>query len=202
MKHFFICVIFVLSLKGFSQDFNYGLLIGGNFYDIEIDGPISGGAANSDINLGLFGEYIMNENFGLKLYGIYNTTNEVASYDIPNIGRAFNGVRLKTLQAHLLTKFDVNKEYNKGFYLTGGFRLTSILDKNARDDQELLDDFYKKSNVGVLLGLGINFSKSLSIEVLADRNLTNTLDSENNTAKNYGFYLNLLFDISNLTSKN
>lgn len=202
MKHFFICVIFVLSLKGFSQDFNYGLLIGGNFYDIEIDGPISGGSANSDINLGLFGEYIMNENFGLKLYGIYNTTNEVASYDIPNVGRAFDGVRLKTLQAHLLTKFDVNKEYNKGFYLTGGFRLTSILDKSARDDQELLDDFYKKSNVGVLLGLGINFSKSLSIEVLADRNLTNTLDSENNTAKNYGFYLNLLFDISTLISKN
>lgn len=197
-----LCVIFVLSLKGFSQDFNYGLLIGGNFYDIEIDGPISGGSANSDINLGLFGEYIMNENFGLKLYGIYNTTNEVASYDIPNVGRAFDGVRLKTLQAHLLTKFDVNKEYNKGFNLTGGFRLTSILDKSARDDQELLDDFYKKSNVGVLLGLGINFSKSLSIEVLADRNLTNTLDSENNTAKNYGFYLNLLFDISTLISKN
>ncbi len=75
MKNFFVTIIFLLSLKGFSQDFNYGLLIGGNYYDIEIDGPINGGAANSDINLGLFGEYVMNDNLGLKLYGIYNTTN-------------------------------------------------------------------------------------------------------------------------------
>lgn len=143
----------------------------------------------------------MNDNLGLKLYGIYNTTNEVASYDTPNAGRLFERVRLKTLQAHLLTKFDVNKEYNKGYYVTGGFRLTSILDKTARTNQELLEDFHRKSNIGVLLGMGVNFSKSLSIEVLADRNLTNTLDSENNTAKNYGFYLNLLFDISTLISK-
>jgi hypothetical protein len=202
MKHFFICVILVLSLKGFSQDFNYGLLIGGNVYDIEIEGPISGGTANSDINLGLFGEYIMNENFGLKLYGIYNSTNEASSYDIPNAGRVFDKVRLKTLQVHLLTKFDVDKAYHKGFYLTGGFRLTSILDKNASNEQELLEGFYKKSNLGILLGFGVNFTKTLSIELLADRNLTNTLDSENNTAKNYGFYLNLLFDISTLISKN
>ena len=202
MKNFIVCIIFTLSLKGFSQDFNYGLLIGGNLYDIEIEGPISGGSANSDINLGLFGEYVLNENFGLKLYGIYNSTTERHGYDLDGYGRIFNKVKLKTFQAHLLTKFDVNKEYGKGFYLTGGFRLTSIIDKKASEDQELLDDFYKDMNIGALLGFGVDFSKSLSIELVADRNLTNTLDNDDYTAKNYGFYLNLLFDINSLISKN
>ena len=202
MKNFFICIILILSLKGFSQDLNYGILIGGNAYDIEIDGPISGGTANSDINLGLFGEYILNESFGLKLYGIYNSTNERHGYDFDNTGRVFDKVKLKTLQAHLLTKFDINKEYSKGLYLTGGVRLTSILDEKASEDQELLEGFYKKSNLGILLGFGVDFSKYFSVELLADRNLTNTLDNENNTAKNYGIYINLLFDISTLISKN
>ncbi len=31
MKNFFVTIIFLLSLKGFLQDFNYGLLIGGNY---------------------------------------------------------------------------------------------------------------------------------------------------------------------------
>lgn len=202
MKYFFLCVVFALGLKSFSQNFHYGLLIGGNLYDIEIDGPISGGTANSNVNLGLFGEYILNESFGLKLYGIYNTTYEDQSYDVPKFGRVFDKVTLKTFQVHLLTKFDINKDYNKGFYLSGGFRLTSILDKKASKDHMLLDDFYKKSNLGVLLGFGVDFHNSLSIELLADRNLTNTLNNENNTAENYGVYLNLLFDISNLISKN
>lgn len=202
MKYIIICIIFILSLKSFSQNLNYGILIGGNVYDIEIDGPINGGTANSDINLGLFGEYILNKSFGLKLYGIYNSTNENQGYDFNKIGRVFDKVRLKTLQVHLLNKFDVNKEYNKGFYLTGGLRLTSILDENALNDKELLDGFYKKSSLGILLGFGVNFSKYFSIELLADRNLTNTIDNENNTAKNYGIYANLLFDISSLISKN
>ena len=202
MKYIIICIIFILSLKSFSQNLNYGILIGGNVYDIEIDGPINGGTANSDINLGLFGEYILNKSFGLKLYGIYNSTNENQGYDFNKIGRVFDKVRLKTLQVHLLNKFDVNKEYNKGFYLTGGLRLTSILDENASNDKELLDGFYKKSSLGILLGFGVNFSKYFSIELLADRNLTNTIDNENNTAKNYGIYANLLFDISSLISKN
>ncbi len=202
MKTFTICIIFILSLKGFSQDLNYGLLIGANAYDIEIDGPIRAGTAYSEVNLGLFGEYILDESFGLKLYGIYNTTNERSGYDFDNVGRIFESVELKTLQFHLLTKFDINRDYKKGFYLTGGLKLTSIFSEKAKSDEELLDGFYKKSNLGILLGFGVDFSKYFSIELLADRNLTNTLDNEDNTAKNYGIYINLLFDISTLISKN
>ncbi len=99
----------------------------------------------------------------------------------------------KTLQPHALTKFDINKDYNKGFYLAGGLRNTFVL--NAKSNAVDVKDFYKSSNFGAMLGFGVAFSKVTSIELLFEKNITNTLNVENNLTQNYGFYANLLINL-------
>lgn len=182
-----------------SQNFNYGVLLGYNGYDIEIDGPLNSGGAVSSINTGGFIDYKLNSRLGIRANLIYSKVQEDAYYIVSQgqgYGKFLDKIELKTLQIHTLLKLDVRKDYNKGFYLISGFRMTNILD--AKSDGNEIDDFYKNSNFGFMFGFGVNFAKHFGIELIPETNITNTLDVKNNSAKNYGAYANLTINLSSI----
>ena len=185
-----------------AQDLSYGAILCFNAYDIEVDGPINAGAGYSGLNFGGFVDYKLNESFGIRGNIIYSSIKEDNYYVLEGnqvTGYLFDESEIKSLQIHTLLRYDVNKEYNKGFYLISGFRMTNIL--NAKFDGQKNDDFYKKVNFGGMLGFGVNFAKHFGIEFIPEVNLTNTIDSKNNKAKNFGGFINLTVNLESIIKK-
>ncbi|TDD94213.1 outer membrane beta-barrel protein [Flavobacterium cellulosilyticum] len=186
-----------ISYIGFSQNTNYGVIAGMNYYMISIEGPLY---ANSGYgpSLGVFVDHKINSSFGAKANLMYNKTIEEDYYfsdQYSNATPLFNKVELNTIQLDALLKFDVNREYNKGFYVLGGIKLTTILNAKSDTNQYLVNDFYKKVNFGGLFGFGFTFLNNFSIEIMGNTNFTNTLKSDFNKAKNTGGQINLNFNI-------
>lgn len=195
----FIIMLFMLFNYSKAQNLSYGIMLGFNAYDVDIDGLIKGGAGYSGLNFGGFLDYQLNNSFGVRGNLIYNCAKEDNYYILNGnqvAGYLFDDSEIKSLQINTLLRYDVNKEYNKGFYLIGGFRMTNIL--NAKFDGQENDDFYKKVNLGGMLGFGVNFAKHFGFEFIPEVNLTNTIDSENNKSKNFGAYLNLTVDLESI----
>ena len=197
-----IIMFFMLFNYSKAQNLSYGTILGFNAYDIEIDGPINAGAGYSSLNFGGFLDYQLNNSFGVRGNLMYNSVKEDNYYALNGnqvVWYLFDESEIKSLQIHTLLRYDVNKEYNKGFYLIGGFRMTNIL--NAKFDGQENDNFYKKVNFGGMLGFGVNFAKHFGIELIPEVNLTNTIDSENNKSKNFGAYLNLTVNLESIINK-
>jgi hypothetical protein len=196
------CIILIINTAN-SQTLNYGVLLGRNSYDIEIDGPIYASSGHSGINIGGFAEYKLNKHFGARGVLLYSKTTESDYYVfVSGVGhrKLFEEPKLKTLQIHTLLKFDVRNEYNKGFYLISGFRMTKILD--AINEGNDIKEFYKDSNFGFMCGFGVNFAKHFGLEIIPETNITNTLDSDKNKARyNFGVYGNLTVNLATLFSK-
>ncbi|HEU4790810.1 MAG TPA: outer membrane beta-barrel protein [Flavobacterium sp.] len=197
MKKIIIGLFFLVSYSGLSQNLRYGAVVGANFYDIEIDGPLIAGTAGSPFNIGGFVDYKLDKSFGIKVHLIYNTTFEGEYNTTPGLITVFESAELKTLQLHALAKYDVRGDYNKGFYFVGGFRMTNVLDAESNENEDL-SDFYNKVNFGGQLGFGTTFLKNFSFELVGDYSLSNTLAVDNNKSKNFGCYGNLLFNIEPL----
>jgi hypothetical protein len=202
MKKIFSLYLFFVFFNGSSQDISFGPVVGANFYDIEIVGPIIGGAGGSYFNFGGFMDYKLNERFGLKSQIVYSNSQENSHmiYKPYNNIFFFDSAKIKNLHLHMLGKFDVRREYNKGFYLVGGFRITNILDAKS-DLNEDLEYFYKKTNLGLSVGFGTVFLKNFSAELVGDYSLTKTIAIPNNRSKNFGFFFNLSYNLAPLTNK-
>lgn len=180
-----------------SQNLSYGPVIGTNFYDIEIKGPVIAGSGGSYFNFGGFADYKLNNRFGLKSQLIFTNSqeNSYMYYDKGYNEELFSSAELKTVQLHALCKFHPWKDYNKGVYFVGGLRTTYILD--AKSDKNVdLSSFYETTNFGLLYGFGITFLKNFSVELVGDYSLTKTITLESTGSKNYGAYFNLSYNLA------
>ncbi|WP_339887002.1 porin family protein [uncultured Flavobacterium sp.] len=203
MKKIILLTFLLFGLNNTNaQDLSYGALLGFNAYDVQIDGPISANSGFSGLNFGGFLEYQLNNNFGVKGNLLYSSvvednfiTGSTSTFD----GKLIDELKVNSLQIHGLLKYDVNSEYNKGFYLIGGFRMTNVL--SAKADGEETEGFYKKSNFGAMLGFGVNFAHHFGLELLPEINLTNTLDSETNKTRNFGGYINFTINLESIINK-
>ena len=194
-------LIFGLNYSN-GQNLSYGAILGFNGYDIDIEGPLNAGAGYSGLNFGGFVEYQLNNRFGVKGNLLYNSVTEDNFYVVNNgvtSGNFIDELKVNSLQIHGLLKYDVSKEYNKGFYLLGGFRMKNVLKTKA--DGEEIEDFYKKSNFGAMFGFGVNFAQHFGLEFIPEVNLSNTIDSDANKAKNFGAYINFTINLESIINK-
>lgn len=188
----------LIYLNSFSQNLTYGPNLGWNNYAIEISGDFGAGAGKSAINYGGFLDYKLNDSFGLKTILLFNKTKETSYYSNQIHNILYDEITLKTIQLHTLLKFDVNKDYNKGFYFLGGVRFTNLTSAKSDTNENLKDNFFKPTNFGALLGIGTIFMRDFSFEIVADYGFTNTLNSDNSRSKNLGAVINLAYNIEPL----
>ncbi len=210
-KLFSLITLLFLFTTLTAQEFSYGILLGGNFKDIEVEGEGlyagSGYSAVNEpgvpINLGAYIDYPFTNSLGLKANIFYSKNKDeyqlavaqYESYDLDLIN--------STLQFQPLVKFDVNKEYGKGFYLLAGPRISFVLDTyDARNnfDQEA-EDFYKSANFGGMFGFGFGIGEYIGFEVVGDYGLSNLIDNDQFETTTAGAYANLYFDLSKLVKK-
>ncbi|MVO08140.1 outer membrane beta-barrel protein [Flavobacterium sp. TP390] len=196
-------VLFLLCQSITAQELSYGPMIGFTGYDVNINGPINGGAGFSGLNFGGFIDYQLNASFGVRgsiNYSVVKEDNYGAIVD-RTWNNLFEEAKIQLLQFNGLVRFDVNKSYNKGFYLTSGLKLSNAL--NVKIDGDKNDDFYAKTYLNFMFGLGVMLNKDISFEFIPEINVSNTLDylSEQNTSKNYGATLNITCNLDPIFRK-
>ncbi|WP_179348556.1 porin family protein [Winogradskyella pacifica] len=191
-------IIFLATLSSQSQELTYGFVTGVNLYDIETQG---GSFVNNEsaisYNFGGFLDYQLNDSFGLKGNLIYSAANEM-SY-VTRAGYVYSepfDIKVKSLQFIPHLKFDFNKEYNKGFYLFIGPRISFVLGSKDEDGNKI-ENFYKATNFGAQLGFGFHFLKHFALEIVGDYGLSDTLDNNTETQTGGG-YINLNINIESI----
>lgn len=213
MKQFLVFIIFVFSTLAVSaQDFTYGFLVGANAYDGDISGgDLHGGDAYSafgkdgfPLNIGVFGNYQLNQSIGVKANLFYKGNYRSIDYfsaDNPGLYYDFD-TYISSIQFQPLFVFDVNKEYDKGFYLMLGPGIDFKLNENNLGDEvNDLDELYNHVNIDALLGFGFTFSKVFSMEFIANYGLSNQLDSDLYETTTVGAYVNFLVNLTPLINK-
>ncbi|WP_121666145.1 outer membrane beta-barrel protein [Mesonia aquimarina] len=197
-KKQFCALIFCLSCSlSFAQDFSYGFLLGGVAKNIT--------STNEDfktyssrtwpkvtkfpLSIGLYGDYKFSEKAGLLTNLFYSETAD---------GYENYTSRKASINLQPLIKFDVNGEYNKGFYVLGGARSTYVLNRDLEDNwkpderDEVISDFYKPLNFGVNLGFGFSIGKYIGFQVIGDYGFAMLEEYKTNTIGAYGnIYLKL-----------
>ncbi|WP_339890027.1 porin family protein [uncultured Flavobacterium sp.] len=203
MKKIKLSIIFLMIFSySKGQNLSYGPILGFNAYDISIGGPINDGAGYSGLNFGGFLEHQFNSSFGVRGNIIYNNIKEGKHYVVTGnqiTSYLFDKAEIQSLQIQTLLKYDVNKDYNKGFYIIGGFRMSNIL--NVKLDGQKNEDFYKRESFGAMLGFGVNFAKHFGLELIPEINLTNPINSKINKSRNIGGYLNLTLNLESIIKK-
>jgi hypothetical protein len=204
-KKILIATLLITVSFAYSQNFSYGPIIGANYYDIRVkESTLAAGIGSGYLNYGAFVDYRINNNFGIKVNLLVGKTKET-DYEIIEgsvyKGHIFNEIELKKIHIQSLLKFDLNGEYNKGVNLQSGIRFSNIIDSESDINQNLADNFHKKTNLGFLLGIGIHFMKDFEIQMIGDYGFTNILDGKNDS-ETIGIFMNLSYSLDSIINKN
>ncbi len=198
-KLILLVAILAYSTTITAQNLTYGATLGTSFYDIDGDArniSNSGELGKIPINFGGFINYQLSDSYGIKTTVLFSLAEE--DYDTRPIGGKLSVKKtLINLTPHF--KFDTNGEYNKGFYLLAGPRLSFVINTENQDGINL-DNFYKSTTFGVQFGFGTDFLQHFSIELIGDYGLTDYLDFDDssNTA---GAYFNFNVNLDSLLNK-
>ncbi len=198
-----LIILFLLTptIYTYSQNFSYGPLLGGNFNQINIRSGsfLEGISRGGGISIGSFGDYQVNQSFGIKSNLIFNIFFEKPYYEVRgdfSANKFFDKITIYSLQLQSFLKYDLDSNYNKGLHLLGGFNVVNTLKENPRKDYDLIKDFYKNISFGVITGVGTSLSTNLQLELITKFGLTDVIKSELSQSKNFGVYLNFSYYVS------
>lgn len=203
MKNLIVLLLSTFFTSGFlfSQNLSYGITIGSLYDRIDnVDGVR--GFATTSVNsspgltlswsIGVFGEYKLNENLGIKTdVTINNKTLKYLDY-----GVIYTDIEANFIDICPSLKVDFGKVYQKGFFMFIGPRL-SVLTKFDSGD-EVIDQNFKKSNIGMQLGAGYRIFKHIDLQAKLDVGINPFYDSNDTECKFYGGLLSAQFDIESM----
>ncbi|MGB5418580.1 porin family protein [Algibacter sp.] len=201
MKKIFTLIFISLgALYLYSQESSYGLLLNTNYYDVAVKNgsQIGGEVTQPPFGIGVFYDYNFSNNLGFKTNLFFSSNKErYHYYQIGSNSRV--DLNKKSIQVSPHLKYDVRKEYNKGFYLMSGPRLSFVLSAKDNDGNKI-EDFYKKVDFGIQLGFGFNFLKHFGFEILGDYGL-NDISKTEPIVKTAGIHANLTINLEPILNK-
>ncbi|WP_445715266.1 outer membrane beta-barrel protein [Flavobacterium sp.] len=149
-----------------TNQFSYGIVIGGNFYNITnnntADAFIPEDISPSFI-VGIFGEYNFTKNMGVKIDANYY--NKDFLFDIKN-----KLITMKFVDFSANFKYDFGENYREGFYLLGGPKISIIAD--ADSDNEDVKHHFETLNLGAQLGFGWRIYKYFDLQTKFEYEVT------------------------------
>lgn len=198
-KLFYTFFLLVFSMKLFSQELSYGILIGRSADVINNNIGIEG--FGSDVSdspyffgwvVGGYTEYQLNNSLGLKAELNYN--NKKVDYFYVYNDVSIDNIELSFIDLSLDLKYDFGTQYRHGFYVFIGPNISFLTGKNINTD------IIKKNNIGSNLGFGCRVYKYFDIQGTINIGLTPFY--ENNFSDSYSkfnsFYLTLNTDFQRI----
>lgn len=190
-----ILLAFLVSAYVNAQNFSYGIILGGDFYEAANSGStpnFNAQGSNLTPNIGGYAEYSFSNKIGIKTEITFNKkTIEFTGID--------SGFNMSFLQISPSLKYDCGPEYRKGFYMLLGPKL-SIITKVTSEGVDVKDSF-ESSNFALQYGIGTRFYKYFDIEGKLDYEFTPFYKTSYNTSSFLNFYINLGIDLERLLNK-
>lgn len=184
-----------------SQNWSYGLVIGGNIYNDQNsnggEGEVYFDSGNDDFaipNLGAYVEYQLNANLGIKTEVTYNQKEFEKGFSNADLGEMYT---LKYLDINPNLKYDFGSEYRGGFYLLLGPKIGVLAGSsvNAPNNADANTDDFKSAYVNIDLGFGWRLFRFLELEAKFDYGLTPFYKDQYNGSKIMGAYFSVNVDL-------
>ena len=195
--------VFFAVLCAQSQNLSYGATFGASYYDFEINnsgGSITPGLVDKpNYHVGAYIDYQFSKRFGIKLNTLYNRSYESYTYRFISNYQDLNFI-INSLQLIPHLKFDVETEYEKGFYFLAGPRFNFIISAKDQFDNDV-KNFYKSTTIGAQFGFGINIARKFAIELLGDYGFSNISDSGSAEIRSAGGHLNFIVNLESFINK-
>ena len=200
---FLICIFTFLNSK--AQDISYGVIIGANFYNDQRsnsgDTDFFFDSGNGDFivpNLGVYFEYGVNQNMGVKLEVTANKKSFEKGFSNSNLGEIYD---LSFMDINPNFKYDFGKEYRQGFYMLFGPKI-ALLTKAEFEGNNVKSDF-ESMHLGLELGVGQRFLQFVEVACKIDYGLTPFFKAEGSkSSKLFGVYLSLILDLERIVNPN
>lgn len=199
MKNKILAICLLLSpflIK--AQNISYGVILGSSAYDNEIKGYLEAGAGYDVLHFGVYADYQISKKIGLKTNLTYGKNKDTRYYiSPPGSYTILDDVKYKKIELQPHIKYDFKNEYNKGFYILLGPRVSFVF--NLEDESgDKIKDFYKNTRFGGQLGFGTSISKYFAFEFIGDYGFSNFLKDNTNKGKTLGGQLNLILNLESL----
>jgi len=188
-----ITAVFIISLNLNAQELGYGVSYGAHIKDNKIETTFSAGATFGFVDIGGFFDYQINSSTGIRFNLIYSKYSE-DNFRFKESGTIIGDTNISALQIRPSFKFDVNSEYNKGFYLQAGPRLSLILGAKLNDIDA--KEIYRNSQIGFQFGFGTSFSEHFAFDVIGDIGLD--FIDQNVKSRTYGAYFSFSVNLESI----
>ena len=203
-------LIYFMVITGFTsftlnaQNISYGLNGGINYYTMVIEDSRfdrtrfqhSASSTNLQYHFGVFIDYNLNEKIGV----IGNIIYQNRSFQPLNNP----DTSLKYIDISPLLKFDSNNTYGSGFYFKGGLRYSFLLSAKTIENKIDVKDTFNSTNLGLILGLGMDISKYIGTELIFDYSPSNAyknIDGIRIKSNIVGANLRVIVDLEKLLKK-
>jgi len=197
MKKIILFTLLSLGMTLYSQETKYGISAAISVTGIDNDFRTLGVyttdiTAPKGVGYSLSGFYDFQLNSSLGLIGNISLDKRAVDFQEPR-------VLLSYLKLNPALKFDTNKNYGSGFYIKPGVYYAMLLSSKKKKQTEAdINEYLKNSIYGVNLGLGVDLSKRIGIELIFDYSLSNSLKEIDNLkikSKFLSGYFSLLLNI-------
>lgn len=179
-------MVMMFSIDASAQmSVNKGLKGGLNFASFSLDPEPEGGSTSSQTGIagGLFLELDLLGPLDIQVEGLFSQKGSKFESD----AGGESSTTLSYLEVPVLAKISIplapTMSYNVHAGPALGFKLSESFDPELNSDE----DFYKGSDLGAVVGLGLKFNALVSFVTIDARytlGLSNVLDSDNGEAKN------------------
>lgn len=193
--------VFLSSFLIKAQDVSYGVILGSSAYDNEIKGDLEAGAGYDVLHFGVYFDYQIREKIGVKANLTYGKNKDTRYYiNEPRLYTELDDIRYNKIEFQPHVKYDFKNEYDKGFYMLVGPRLSFVFNlENESGDK--IKDFYKNTRFGGQLGFGSSISKYFAFEFIGDYGFSNFLKDKTYKGKTLGGHLNLIVNLESIINK-
>lgn len=193
---FFTCCILFSHFTS-AQKISYGLVLGGSLYSNASSGSPTFRTAGSVFtpNLGGYGEYSLNERFGVKTELTFNKRN----LKLPDDTNVFTFGIVELTPSF---KWDFGNEYRKGGYLLIGPKFSMIT--NVKYNEENLSDAFENTFISGQAAIGSRILSYFDLQFRVEYGITPFFKNE--TTDNDDFFIasniSLNLDLEKILNKN
>jgi len=194
MRKFFglVCAgLFVAGLSSFAraQDLSFGVKAGLNMANHTA--PIEGDTykMKTGVAIGGFAEYAIDDNLAIQPELIY--TQKGLEYEYTSGGQIYKyKIKLDYIEIPLLLKYSISPGENVCPFVFAGPALGILM--SAKSDSEDIKSICNSTDIGLVLGGGVEFESGVSIDLRYDMGMTKVWDVEGEDYKDKNIVISLM----------
>jgi len=179
--------LFVAGLSSFAraQDLSFGVKAGLNMANLTDESAGESYKMKTGVALGGFAVYGINDNLSIQPELLY--TQKGMEWEDPT---ASAKVKLDYIEIPVLVKYSIESDGSASPFIFAGPAISFLV--SAKIDSTDFKEYMKSTDIGLVLGGGVEFESGISIDLRYDMGMTKVWDVEGEDYKDKNIVISLM----------